>query len=449
MDEKRLIALSSDHSLVDLEKVEVYWKWSKASQPFSCVNSAGQCEKLWIDGKVKVYEEFDDKSGSKFGYDPDKLTYFYESWTPGFLVKVWRSPDLQWGELQRTLASSKSTEKWSLSASEKTYELFQFENEQYKSGRKYGSKEEVQWYEKWHEWPGDSLLEKWWEQSERSWGEVSGFYQGKKWSERWERNGDEFLSQKVGEHEGKTWSSLEGRQGVESWGENWTSSGSGETVHDRYWANTQRRWGIWTSTREDETVSEEWEEGADCKKKQVTVSYHHGKEVQRVTGVGDDYEYTDIFEKLPDGSHFTRKKGHNERNSWSLRHWNERGGVFRVKYKGRNEEGSWVETWQDSPDSKSAYKAGSRVTGDSWEESWVETPLRKECYKHGKRVGEEWWEQWEETDERKHCMKRQSAAEREARQEWVEEKLGGLRRTKGCCEENGAKVREWDEVLDS
>ena len=448
MDEKRLFALLTDHSLEDLEQLAIYRKWSEAFQPFSCVNSSGQCEKVWISGQVKVYEEFDAQSGSKFGYDADKFTYFHESWTPDFLLKLWKSPDLQWGELRRSLASVQSTEKWSLSPCEKTYESFQFERDGYRSGRKYGSKEGVQWYEKWHEWPGDSLLEKWWEDSERSWGEVSGFSQGKKWSERWERHDDEFLSQKVGEKEGKTWSSLEGRQGAESWGEKWTSS-TGEAVHDQYWANAQRRWGVWTSTRGEETVTEEWEEDAACKKKQITANDCRGKEVLRVVGVGDDYEYTDLFEKQPDGSHFTRKKGHNEGNSWSLRYWNERGGVHKVKYKGRDEEGSWVETWQNSPSLKSAYKSGQKATGDYWEESWVETPQGKECYKHGKSRAEEWWEQWEETEERKHCRKRQMAGEKQTRQEWTEEKLGELRRTQGVWEENGLKVREWDEVLDS
>lgn len=449
MDENRLSVLLVEHSLADVEQVNVYWKWLDASSPFTHHLSSGLIEKLWFAEEVKVYEEYSSTTGCKFGFDPEKSTYFYESWEPQLLVKVWKNPDMQWGELQQSHHSVASTEKWSVSPSEKTYEIYQFEGKRTKSGRKFGAKEGVKWYEKWHERKEDSLLEKWWEQTDRSWGEITGFFHGKKWSERWEKHGDEFLLQKVGEEKGKKWSSMEGRQGTETWGENWTYAVSGEVIHERTWASSQKRWGVWSTTKGEESIIKDWEECLDNRKKKVTIRDGTGKETQKVTGSGKDYDYVDIYEKLPDGSHATKKKGYSGSNSWSLRYHFENPGVHRVKYKGKNEEGSWIEIWSEGNGTKSAYKAGNKTTREHWEESWLETSDGKECYKHGKSLDDEWWEQWEETTKYKHCKKRQKNWVREAVQEWTEDRLGALRRTRGYYEENGEKVREWDEVLDS
>ncbi|CAG9311479.1 unnamed protein product [Blepharisma stoltei] len=439
----RLLQLKTEYSFEEISKKPIFRIFSTRNEPY-LYQSMSRSESLSFIDNTKILELIGTGYGQKVGFNDNSKTWFVELWINKIVVKIWKSPDREWGELIQPVDNGSTTERWNYLPYEQEYEMFHLSPEN-DYGFKCGKNNDCEWKEIWHTRPTSKFLEKYWISPNSKWGEKEGKEDDRTWGEKWYENYDSRESSSWNEQNERKWGRVEGKQGNTTWNEEWSIEPE-RKFNNKWWADGIKKWGIKSIIEGISETHEEWEEIGTSRKFKITKDDGFGHKSIITEGYGDEYKFKDEFtEDVSTGEMMTQKQGYSNKRTWSSIIKQSRG-KFYVHHIGQDANSSWEETWNEEPGFKWARKKGSSPEWGSWEEYWKETSDTKECKKWGKN-GEEWFEEWKEDSTNKYCRKEQRKHGKIYIQEWKEIYKDEKMITKGCFLEDGIPVKEWDDIV--
>jgi len=234
----------SMYSIQDLSALPIFNKFVSMHYQFQR-ETKDHSESFKSEGAKDVFQWTDKvkEEGEVFSHDRSIDTWFYEhhykEGVAEVVVRAWRAPDVEWGEIVRKYYEYSVQENWKVKDETRNYERFELRN-----GEKRGIKTAIlpalegveRWTERYWEKAGESEFEKVWERPDTKGGEIKNSKGDLWWGEVW--------SQAEDHTEKKTWHIQKDHE----WGHS-LSEACGKRVNEK--------WDLTKDSRSEERLTED------------------------------------------------------------------------------------------------------------------------------------------------------------------------------------------------
>ena len=232
------------YSIQDLSALPIFNKFVSMHYQFQR-ETKDHSESFKSEGAKDVFQWTDKvkEEGEVFSHDRSIDTWFYEhhykEGVAEVVVRAWRAPDVEWGEIVRKYYEYSVQENWKVKDETRNYERFELRN-----GEKRGIKTAVlpalegveRWTERYWDKAGESEFEKVWERPDTKGGEIKNSKGDLWWGEVW--------SQAEDHTEKKTWHIQKDHE----WGHS-LSEACGKRVNEK--------WDLTKDSRSEERLTED------------------------------------------------------------------------------------------------------------------------------------------------------------------------------------------------
>lgn len=188
----------SMYSIQDLNSLPIFSKFVSMHYQFQR-ETKDHSESFKSEGAKDIFQWADNirEEGEIFSHDRSIDTWFYEHrYKEGIaqvVVRSWRAPDVEWGEIVRKYHEYSVQENWKVKEETRNYERYELRN-----GEKRGIKTAVlpvlegveRWTERYWDKAGESEFEKVWERPDSKGGEIKNNKGDLWWGEQWSQAED-------------------------------------------------------------------------------------------------------------------------------------------------------------------------------------------------------------------------------------------------------------------